>query len=251
MQQEQSSENGSNHEKREDPQAKVRLVWSTTGTAIAIWIFLIVLFFLWVFLPDYVPDRTDRAKVFLESMFSLAIVIVVVVHAVMYFKQADIAARQIDLIIENERAYIGVRNIKPIGLDGKEDLAVRITFRNGGRSPAFGFRSYVIIAVKEVGEDPGEFKWIEVASPIARSFVPAKEDRNVFVPYLLGISHDAIIIGEDKRLFVDGEARYFTLGGQEVVLCFGVIWNGKEFEIRHHYERHEKANPNEDSPDAR
>jgi hypothetical protein len=152
-------------------------------------------------------------------------------------KQIKLSAKQIDLMIENERAYIGVRNIKPLGLDGKDNLGVRITFRNGGQSPAFGFRAYAVVEVKRADEDPSEFKWIEVASPIARSFIAAKEDRNVFAYYLFGIAHDPVIISKGQSLFVDGEARYFTLGGQEVILCFGVTWNGREFEVRHQYER--------------
>jgi hypothetical protein len=67
MEQEQGSENRADNEQVKDPQTKRKPIWSVTGTAAAIQAFYIVLFLLWVFIPDYV-DRSNAATVFIESM---------------------------------------------------------------------------------------------------------------------------------------------------------------------------------------
>ena len=132
MQQEQRCEDAGNNEERKDAQPEIKPLWSVTGTSIAIWIFLIVLFFVWIFLPDYVPDRADRAQVFLESMFSLAIVIVVVVHAVMYYKQARAMDAQVQ---QSERAVKAAEdNVKTV-----EQSAIDAN------------RAYVIAKIKDTG----------------------------------------------------------------------------------------------------
>jgi hypothetical protein len=150
-------------------------------------------------------------------------------------EQTEFAAKQIDLMIRNERAYMGIRKINPIGLDGKTDLAVRVTFRNGGKSPAFQFRTFAHV---EISVEPPEFKWIEVAIPAKRSFIAATEDRNVTFPCLGEWDIESVITGQ-KRLYVDGEAQYSTLSGQKVNLCFGATWNDgeNEFEVRYQHER--------------
>ena len=152
MQQEQNSENTNNNNKRENQQANVRLIWSVSSTATAIHVFLLGVFLLSIFLPDYVPDRADRAKVFIESMFSLAIVVVVVVHAMMYFKQAKAMDAQVQqseravkaaennvetvekTAIYANRAYV-VAKIRDVG-NAKEFLGFRLRIENSGNTPA-------------------------------------------------------------------------------------------------------------------
>jgi len=101
MAQEQRIVNRNDNKERKDPPSERKPIWTITGTALAIQVFLIVLFLLGVFIPDYVKDPSDSAQVFIESMFSLAIVIVVVVHAIMYYKQAKAMDAQVQ---QNERA---------------------------------------------------------------------------------------------------------------------------------------------------
>lgn len=150
MQQEQNGQDASDNNQRKDPQAKVSLIWTISSTATAIWIFLIGIFLLWIFLPDYVPDRADRAKVFIESMFSLAIVVVVVVHAMMYFKQAKVmdaqsriseqlaatALRQYE-VTDRPWLAVSVRIISPLTFDEQGGhLTFLIVAENVGRSVA-------------------------------------------------------------------------------------------------------------------
>lgn len=152
MQQEQRSQDAGNDNQGKDPQTDVKPIWSITGTATAIQIFLISLFLLWVFIPDYVPDRSDAAKVFIESLFSLAIVIVVVVHAIMYYKQAKAMDAQVQqseraikaaednvktvekTAIYANRAYV-VAKIRDVG-NAEEFLGFRLRIENSGNTPA-------------------------------------------------------------------------------------------------------------------
>ena len=110
MQQSQQSQNGTNNQNGEDKQPGGKAIWTRTNTAIAIQVFLICSFFLWFFIPDYVEDRSQAAKTFIESEFSLAIVIVIIVHAFMYYKQAREAKKGVD-IAERQMIHRGVRQL--------------------------------------------------------------------------------------------------------------------------------------------
>jgi hypothetical protein len=163
-------------------------------------------------------------------------------------KQADLASRQVDLMVQNERARMGVRALKPIGLDGQRRLAVQVTFRNGGKSAAFGFRDYATVKVLNAGEMPPEFEWTDITPIFRRSFIPAGEDRSTIVDFF-GLEDPEDIADGRKVLFVDGKARYSILGGENKTLCFGGTYRpgDGQFEIRYHYEREdngEETKPN-------
>ena len=153
MEQEQRSEDTADNNKRENQQPEITLIWSVSSTATAIWLFLIGAFLLWIFLPDYIPDRAGRAKIFIESIFSLAIVVVIVVHAVMYYKQArtmHAALLQSEKALKiTERAYVGVGSIVLTATHSR-DIAKRqmqditLTIENIGRLPADEMRVRVI-----------------------------------------------------------------------------------------------------------
>jgi hypothetical protein len=93
MEQGHDSQNNQNNDRSDQQQARIKLIWTVSHTAIAIWALLIGVGLLWLWISDHVPLAT-RAQVFIESVFSLAIVIVIVVHAVMYYKQASEANKQ-------------------------------------------------------------------------------------------------------------------------------------------------------------
>jgi len=153
-------------------------------------------------------------------------------------KQTELTAKQISLMIENERAYIGVRRMKLIGLDERiKELAVQVIFRNGGKSPAFKFRAYCEVSI---GSAPKPFTWKEIVPDIKRDFIPRGEDRSIVVPYF-GMVNTETVTGSSptNTLFIDGEAHYRTLGGKEIILCFGGTYYVSEniFEARYQHER--------------
>jgi hypothetical protein len=59
-----------------------------TGTAVAIWSFLAISFLLWAFVPDYINSDSERVKLLVESVFSVALVIVVVSQTYINLRQA-------------------------------------------------------------------------------------------------------------------------------------------------------------------
>jgi hypothetical protein len=136
MAQEQRIENRNDNEQRQDQQAERKPIWTITGTATAIQIFLITSFFLWLFIRDYVPNNSPT--VFIESIFSLAIVIVVVVHAIMYYKQAQAMDAQLkvssDALIVGHQAYVGICSIED--RTTPQGDVILITLENIGHVPA-------------------------------------------------------------------------------------------------------------------
>lgn len=109
-----------------------------TGIAIAIWFFLGGLFLLRLYIYDHIPTDPGRTAVLVESMFSLAIVIVVVVHAVMYLRQAKAMDAQLRVsdtsLVTSNQAYVGIHSIEDHNLsDGR---AILMKLENIGRVPA-------------------------------------------------------------------------------------------------------------------
>src|SRR6185436_14956944 len=90
-------------EKRQQEDCVRRFLRRTglTGIAIAIWLFISGSFLLRLYLYDHVITEPYRTIALIDSMFSLAIVIVIVVHAVMYNKQAEAMNAQVQ---QTERA---------------------------------------------------------------------------------------------------------------------------------------------------
>jgi hypothetical protein len=134
------SDRSQSAQKNTDNQYKI---WHVSYTAIAIWCWLIAVFLvrLWVF--DRVPD-TYKAQVFIESILTLAIVDVVVVHAVMYYKQAKEANRQAEIALKQieitDRPWIKFQAIVRGGIfffeNGQLSTEFRFIVRNVGRSVA-------------------------------------------------------------------------------------------------------------------
>jgi|ERR1051325_1343473 hypothetical protein len=138
MAQQQRIDNHDNNKQRQDQQAERKPIWTITGTATAIQIFLIITFLLWAFIPDYITNPSDSAKASIESTFSLAIVIVVIVHAMMYYKQAKAMDAQLELsgtaLITSNQAYVGIHSIA--NTETASGKVILITLENIGRVPA-------------------------------------------------------------------------------------------------------------------
>jgi hypothetical protein len=218
------------------------LVTGVVLLVFAISLLLIVSYFLNTKVSDrvaFVTANLLNVLIFGAIMLQAGIYLV---QADIYKQQRDIMQRQMDNFEITERAYIGIRRMRLIGLDeGFKQLAVQVTFRNGGKSPAFKFKPCAEVSV---GDVPRPFTWREVTPDIKRSFIPGSEDRSIVVPYFGVVDDPSTILGQKptKQVFIDGEARYETLGGKEIILCFGGSYVvGEElFESRYQYEREAK-----------
>jgi len=191
----------------------------------------------------WVNEHSASVKFFTEAMFSFLALIVILVQAGIYSQQRTVMKRQADYYEVTERAYIGIRRMQIVGLnEGFEQIAVQVTFRNGGKSPAFKFRPYAEVSV---GDVPKPFTWREITPDIKRAFIPGGEDRSIVVPCFGLIDDPDTIFGQKptKQVFIDGEARYESLGGKEIIFCFGgsYVVGEKLFESRYQYEREAEA----------
>lgn len=231
MAQEQRIENRNDNKERKDPQTERKPIWTITGTAIAIQVFLISLFFLWVFIPDYVQDRSDAAQVFIESMFSLAIVIVVVVHAMMYYKQAramDAQVQQTERAIKAaednvetvektsiyaNRAYVTAKIRSVTSVTKRLDtFLMRLRIENSGNTPANNLVVVYGCGLKEKPpweKTPEGLLICDSPSPyVTRLGVVAPNDSYQVVD-TPRISFESI---EDFRAFEDGKLAFYCWG---------------------------------------
>jgi hypothetical protein len=134
------SDNDQNVQKNGDNQHRI---WNVSYTAIAVWCWLItaVIVRLWVY--DHVPDGY-KAQVFVESILTLAIIDAVVVHAVMYYKQAKEANRHAEIALKQfeitDRPWIKFKAFFTGGIffheNGQLSTEFRFIVRNVGRSVA-------------------------------------------------------------------------------------------------------------------
>jgi hypothetical protein len=108
-----------------------------TRISIAVWIFIAGFFLLRLYIYDHVPSDPDRTKVLIESMFSLALGIVIAMQAAIYFRQAKILDAQLDIAQKNliyaHRAYVAV--VRGNYLDNFE-RGFQLVIANSGNSPA-------------------------------------------------------------------------------------------------------------------
>ncbi|HVS80405.1 MAG TPA: hypothetical protein VHE60_01565 [Pyrinomonadaceae bacterium] len=134
MQQEQRGENETDNDRNDQERGAVS---PFTGTAIAFWVFVILGAVLWVVIHDNIADLARSFEVFIASIFSLALVIVIVIQAAIYFRQAKALDAQLDIARRNlvyaHRAYVTVVDGNPF--EGFE-RGFRLEIGNTGNSPA-------------------------------------------------------------------------------------------------------------------
>jgi hypothetical protein len=143
MKQEQNPSHNSGNNGNEQETTSLK---GLSGIGCAFWTFVFGVIGLWVVIHDNVPDSVKSFEVFIASVFSFAIVIVIIVHAVMYYRQAEAmtaAHQQGENALEiSERAYVGVRGIDLIATQQHREIAkrqmqdIKLTIENTGRLPA-------------------------------------------------------------------------------------------------------------------
>lgn len=126
-----------------------------TRISIAVWVFLIGFFLLRLYIYGHVPSDPERAKILIESIFSLAVGIVVAMQAAIYFRQAKALDAQLEetrkLIAQNERfsrinsrayVFIETAGLEDAISSGKFPLP-KIRLKNSGKTPAYRYRTRV------------------------------------------------------------------------------------------------------------
>jgi hypothetical protein len=107
-----------------------------TGTSLAIILFALGAAILGWLIHDYIP-LGERGKLFTESVFSLAIAIVVIIQAGIYFRQAK--ALDAQMKIAGDSLIIGNRSLVSVSVDSDriEFRPICVYLENVGRVPAF------------------------------------------------------------------------------------------------------------------
>lgn len=256
MQEHQGTSKETEESKQEDRVRDLLSRREITGIAIAIWFFLGGFFLLRLYVYDHIPADPGRTTVLIESMFSLAIVIVIVVHAIMYYKQAQEANKQasastqmIELIVRNECAYIRVGDLKLPQPIRNNRLVIEGKFYNGGRTPAWNFQRQIQIAIGTPVPPPSDWgvNWgdSDEESPVSMLVAGGDVDfgaaiENVTQDTLDRVNRDELVI------LLDGECRYIDSLGGKVFYRFGYTFELEPPKAVERYQTHrrEKANPN-------
>src|SRR4051812_25938042 len=103
MQQKQHADADGNNKQHEHQEDGIK---PPSITAICIWAFVAFSFLIWPFLRDHIPDESEYVKVGVESMFSLALVILVAVQTALYLRQA----KALDAQLEETRKMVRYGN---------------------------------------------------------------------------------------------------------------------------------------------
>lgn len=223
MQQEQGCENGENRNQTDDEQTKGKPIWSVTGTAIAIQVYIIALFLLWVFIPVYVQDYTQAVKVCIESMFSLAIVDVIVVHAIMYYKQAKEVNKQTEVLSVALQPSLRITDVRIEDFEeGKEPVFI-VSIKNDGRIDARNVSLGIRVSVGRPIEGA-------LAKKLAKNIVtiPAGQEQHYFVPWEQEITQEHIKRFNNKKapLKVSGTLKIGS--AEEMSFCYRYYaWRGE------------------------
>src|SRR6185369_1057471 len=91
----QNQDNNEHNEDRVESGQPKREMRPITIISLGIIAFLLVIGFWWIFLGDHIPDHAKRAEVWVQSLLSTAIFIVVAIQACIYFRQAKALDRQV------------------------------------------------------------------------------------------------------------------------------------------------------------
>jgi hypothetical protein len=133
MQQKQECDNAANNPERRN---KSESVSPLTGTAIAILVFLGLSFAFRVYIDDHITDPAESTKVWIESLFSLALTIAVISQVAVYLRQAKALDAQIQATERNtiygQRAYVYAK----IGEVREDVFDIVLLVENSGNSPA-------------------------------------------------------------------------------------------------------------------
>jgi hypothetical protein len=138
MQQEKRTENGNDDNHHEQQGNEIPPIQRPTVAAICIWFFVFFSVFFWLFLRKQIPVQSEYIKIAIESMFSLALVILVIVQTRIYFTQTKVMERQW------RGSLAAVRPIVEIVIWFEPPKGIVFTLRNIGKSRASVQFSYEI-----------------------------------------------------------------------------------------------------------
>jgi len=150
MQQEQYAKNTNDYDRHEQQGNEIPPIQRPSVTVICIWFFVFFSVIFWVFLRKQIPVQSEYIKLSIESMFNIALLILVVVQTGLYYRQskaldaqteiserlAKTALRQVEI---TDRPWLAVDVLLTTALTFDEHgghLTVKFDVQNIGRSVA-------------------------------------------------------------------------------------------------------------------
>jgi len=220
---------------------------------------------------NHVTKDSVRLQFWVGFMFSLLAFVVLLIQSVIYAQQAEFMKEQskamqrsvelTDAIIENmdkqltslvhqetamqgqlehlavaDRAYIGIRHGKFIRpLAGGESPSVRLIFVNGGKTPAWAFRSHyrLVISDKPVAEVRAEFP-VEFIRLQGGAFIPAGQLKRVEVPfsnYKIDSLQLIAVNAKLMKLFIFAEVEFRDFRGDWQYDSYSIVYNADTREL--------------------
>lgn len=160
----------------------------------------LIVAFLWVVSRCLNPAISDPAVFITANLLNALIFAAIVAQVVIYRKQWQIMERQWKNVAITERAYIGIERMRFIGtLAPNQPIRMSTIFRNGGKTPAWGFRVHyrMVVTDQTLSEAAREFP-VEYEQGKGSSFIPAGQPKRVEMPvtnytlnelHLIGVTH--------------------------------------------------------------
>jgi hypothetical protein len=140
------------------------------------------------------------------SLLNLFIIIAIIVQAYIYVGQWDVMKRQLKTSAIGERAYIATDDMKLVKpLAANSPIVIRTWFKNGGKTPAWDFRSHYRAVVT-----PEDIRSVVKKYPVERekgtgAFIIAGQIKRVecaLEPYRIPPVTMAEIVSKRWKLFI-------------------------------------------------
>lgn len=203
-----------------------------TGVAIAIWVFLLAGGVLAYVSAFHVNANSVRVNFFIGSLFSIAALIVVVVQAAIYDRQAKALDAQLRISdktfklaqsqsITTQRAYLMIAGGHVSEPEEGKPMSVYIVFKNSGNTPANNIQTQILAEVRKVGDNFPKLKEITNSTPITPggSVAPGQPiTRHIKTHEPLTIDQVQRLVDKDDRsvnFFAWGVLTYWDIFGNE------------------------------------
>jgi hypothetical protein len=207
----------------------------------------------------FVTQQSESIRFITVNALSLFVLVAIVVQAFIYHRQRDVMERQLkaaekaaEAAYIAQRAYIGVTDlmITSTSMAGTAQLVVgeiptlRVTWHNGGNTPARNFRAVPYLVFGEKPERRGYLLGDDM-SDIKGSFLPAGKEQTVSYPQVeVGFKPVTIEMINDlnsgkKRLYAMILAAYVDFTGKDRWLENAAIYKpeqGSFAEVEEYYD---------------
>jgi hypothetical protein len=172
---------------------------------------------------NYITKDSPRISFWATFMLTFTGLVVVVIQVAIYAQQARFMREQVNVTRIAERGYIGIEAVKLVnGLTIGERPIVRITFRNGGRTPVWNIMHPTRIRIGTTFP-PGRPKQI---SAEGGGFLPAglTRDSEMIIDRLVTQEFIDDITNGRVKIFINGETHFKDCWNESRIESFKLVY---------------------------